>query len=342
MRNVQRAWCAERTPYAEDDRDNGMQVNQIPIVDVAHFDGRPDALGHEIGLASRDIGFFCITGHGVAPSLIDAVFAQSRLFFVQESAAKDALSIRHSPHNRGYVALGEERLDASKPGDVKAAFNIGLDLASDHPDVLAGKPFRGANVWPDEAASPNFRATMLTYFEACHALGMRLHRALAHDLGVAENFFDDKLDQPLATLRLLHYPPRPERFEPGQIGAGEHTDYGNITLLATDDAGGLEVRTRSGEWISPPATPGAMICNIGDCLMRWTNDVYVSTPHRVVNPVGRERYSIAFFLDPNPDAVVECLPSCVTAERPARYLPTTGAAYLKLRLDATYSHREKA
>ena len=320
----------------------GAVDGRIPVINIAAFDGDNARLGAALGQAARDMGFFCITGHGVAPSLIDAAFAQSKRFFAQEIATKDALSIRHSPHNRGYVALGEERLDASKPGDVKAAFNIGLDLPPDHPEVLAGKPFRGVNVWPDSTTLPDFRATMLRYFAACHALGMRLHRALAHDLGVAENFFDDKLDQPLATLRLLHYPARPERFEPGQIGAGEHTDYGNITLLATDDAGGLRVRTRCGEWISPPTIPGALICNIGDCLMRCTNDVYVSTPHRVVNPVGRERYSIAFFLDPNPDAVVECLPSCVTTERPARYAPTTGAAYLKSRLDATYLHRESS
>lgn len=317
-------------------------MSQIPVFNLSDFEQRLDALGHDIGLTARDMGFFCITGHGIAQSQMDAVFAQSKLFFAQDLTAKDALSIRHSPHNRGYVALGEERLDASKPGDVKAAFNIGLDMPPDHAEVLAGMPFRGLNVWPAATALPDFRATMLAYFGACHALGMQLHRALAHDLGVAENFFDDKLDQPLATLRLLHYPPRPERFEPGQIGAGEHTDYGNITLLATDDTGGLEVRTRSGEWISPPTIPGALICNIGDCLMRWTNDVYASTLHRVVNPIGRERYSIAFFLDPNPDAVVDCLPSCVSAERPARYAPTTGAAYLKSRLDATYSHREKA
>ena len=315
-------------------------MNSIPVIDVSSY-STTSALGAALGHAARDMGFFCVTGHGVAPSLIDAVFAQSKQFFAQDLPAKQALSIRYSPHNRGYVALGEERLDATKPGDVKAAFNIGLDMPPDHPEVLAGKPLRGVNVWPDARALPEFKATMLAYFDACHALGMRLHRALAHDLGVAENFFDDQLDQPLATLRLLHYPPRPERFEPGQIGAGEHTDYGNITLLATDDAGGLEVRTRSGDWISPPTIPGALICNIGDCLMRWTNDVYVSTPHRVLNPMGRERYSIAFFLDPNPDAVVACLPSCVTAERPARYAPTTGAAYLKSRLDATYSHREK-
>lgn len=318
----------------------GAVDGNIPVVNVAAFDGDAAGLGAALGRAARDMGFFCVTSHCVAPSLINEVFVQSTQFFAQDLAAKDALSIRHSPHNRGYVALGEERLDASKLGDVKAAFNIGLNLPPDHPDVLTGKRFRGVNVWPDATVLPGFRATMLAYFEACHALGMRLHRSLAHDLGVAENFFDDKLDQPLATLRLLHYPPRPERFEPGQLGAGEHTDYGNITLLATDDAGGLEVRARSGDWISPPTIPGALICNIGDCLMRWTNDVYVSTPHRVVNPIGRERYSIAFFLDPNPDAVVACLPSCVTAERSPRYAPITGAAYLKSRLDATYSHRE--
>ena len=96
----------------------------------------------------------------------------------------------------------------------------------------------------------------------------------------------------MATLRLLHYPASSSE---GEIGAGEHTDYGNITLLATDDVGGLEVRTRSGDWIAAPPIPDAFVVNIGDCLMRWTNDVYVSTPHRVVNRSGRERYSIAFF-----------------------------------------------
>ncbi len=314
----------------------------IPCIDVSDLATRAlPALGESLGHAARDTGFFCITGHGISPSLVRRVFAQSVGLFSLDAGAKAAMSIKGNSSNRGYVALGEERLDAAKPGDVKEAFNIGWDLPPDHPDVIAGKPFRGVNVWLDARSFPNFRSTMLTYFDACHQLGMQLHRALAHDLGVAENFFDDKLDQPLATLRLLHYPPRPDRFEPGQIGAGEHNDYGNITLLATDDAGGLEVRTRDGQWISPPSIPGALICNIGDCLMRWTNDVYVSTPHRVVNPVGRERYSVAFFLDPNPDAIVACLPSCRSADKPAKYPVTTGAAYLKERLDATYAHREK-
>ena len=317
-------------------------MNRIPVIDLATLSGDHALIGAALGDAARGTGFFALTGHDIPAAQIKAAFAQSKTFFASSVEAKAKLSIARSGNNRGYIALGEERLNASKPGDVKEAFNIGWDLAADHPFVVSRQPFRDVNAWPDADTLPEFRKTMLEYFNACHLLGIQLHWALAHDLGVAEGFFDDSLDMPLATLRLLHYPPRPERFEPGQIGAGEHTDYGNITLLATDDAGGLEVRTRSGEWISQPTIPGALICNIGDCLMRWTNDVYVSTPHRVLNPVGRERYSIAFFLDPNPDAVVECLPSCVTTERPARYAPTTGAAYLKSRLDATYSRREKA
>ena len=261
--------------------------DEIPVFDLASFGTDYARLGAALGRAARDTGFFCVTHHGIDTALIAQVFAQSTRFFSQNSTDKSALSIKHTGNNRGYVALGEERLDSAKPGDIKEAFNIGWDLPSDHPEVVAGKPLRGANVWPVAESLPDFRATMLAYFDACHHLGMQLHRALAHDLDVAENFFDNKLDQPLATLRLLHYPPRPDHFEPGQIGAGEHTDYGNVTLLATDDAGGLEVRTGDGQWMAPPNIPGALICNIGDCLMRWTNEVYVSTPHRVVNPVGR-------------------------------------------------------
>jgi isopenicillin N synthase-like dioxygenase len=201
--------------------------------------------------------------------------------------------------------------------------------------VLGGRPFRGVNLWPP---IPGFRATVLAYYDAAWALGRHLHRAVAVDLGLDPDYFEEKLDRPLATLRLLHYPPRPASPAPDELGAGEHTDYGNLTLLLTDEVGGLEVRRRDGEWLSVPFAPGALICNIGDCLMRWTNDVYVSTPHRVVSPPGRERYSIAFFLDANPDAVVECLKTCRGAGE--RYPPIAAADYLRARLDATYAPRQ--
>ena len=225
----------------------------------------------------------------------------------------------------------------SRPGDAKEAFNIGRELAPDDPDLLAGVPFHGPNQWP---ASTRFQGTMLDYFAAQLALCRRLHQAFAIDLGLDPDFFAPAIDRPLAVLRLLHYPPHPGQFDGTQYGAGPHTDYGNVTTLAQDDAGGLEVRERDGTWIDATPIPGTLVCNIGDCLMRWSNDTYVSTPHRVVNRSGRKRYSVVFFCDPNADARVECLPTCVAADRPTRYPPITGAAYLQERLDATYTYRQ--
>jgi isopenicillin N synthase-like dioxygenase len=281
----------------------------IPVIDVGPlYDGGASgaaSVALAIGRACRETGFFYAAGHRVSPELLADGFAAAQKLFALPADQKARVSIMQSPHNRGYVGLLGEALDPSKPPDLKEAFNIGLDLAADDPQVLAGLPFRGVNLWPEPAG---FRAAMLAYYDAVWTLGRRLHRAFALDLGLPEAYFDDKLDRPMATLRLLHYPARPPAVAAGQLGAGEHTDYGNLTLLATDAAGGLEVRTRGGDWIAAPSIEGAFVCNIGDCLMRWTNDVYVSTPHRVVSPPGRERYSIAFFLDPNPDAVVAVLP----------------------------------
>ena len=315
---------------------SGM-TESLPIIDLTPCHGGDQAalaaLAKAVGRAAREVGFFYLTGHDIDRAFIAHVFAAAALFFALPPEAKDKLSIRRSPHNRGYVAIKGESLDPSKPADLKEAFNIGLDLPAKDPRVLAGEPFRGVNLWPD---LPGWRDAMLAYFDAVWATGRLLHRAIAVDLGMPPTFFEDKLDQPMATLRLLHYPPQPPAADQGQIGAGEHTDYGNVTLLMTDEVGGLEVRRRDGTWLAAPVRPGSFICNIGDCLMRWTNDVYVSTPHRVVNRGGRERYSIAFFLDPNPDAVVAALPTCVSADRPAKYPPVTGADYLRSRLDATY------
>jgi isopenicillin N synthase-like dioxygenase len=309
----------------------------LPIIDLAALrEARPGALERlaaELGAAAREVGFFYLVGHGVDRALVARVFELSAAFFARPIGEKAELAISRSPHNRGYVAMKGESLDPTKPADLKEAFNIGLDLSSEDSRVKAGEPFRGVNVWP---SMPGWREAMLAYFDAVWRAGRFLHRGIAGDLGLPETFFEDKLDQPMATLRLLHYPPQPPVADAGQIGAGEHTDYGNHTLLMTDEVGGLEVRRRDGTWLAAPKLADAFVCNIGDCLMRWTNDVYVSTPHRVVNRGGRERYSVAFFLDPNPDASIACLPTCVSAERPARYAPTTGAAYLRGRLDATY------
>lgn len=316
--------------------------HELPVVDVSGLLGGSAAdsarIADEIGRACRTVGFFYVTGHGVPDRLIAAIFAEAERFFALPATEKSRVAIERIGNNRGYAGLGTEALDPTRPADLKEAFNIGLDLPFDHPDILGGVPFRGLNGWPD---LPGFRDTLVAYFEACQGLGARLHRAFAIDLGLPPDHFAASIDRPMSTLRLLHYPPHPADARPGQFGAGEHTDYGNITLLMTDAVGGLQVKRRDGGWIDAPVIPGAYVVNIGDCLMRWTNDVYVSTPHRVLNAGGRERTSIAYFLDPNPDAVVAALPGTVPDGDGPRYPPVTAADYLKGRLDATYAHRRQ-
>src|ERR1700722_9484140 len=310
-------------------------MDVLPIIDLGSSGGADGAslarIVAEVGAACRDVGFFYVVNHGIDPRLIAKAFTQSHDFFALPVADKRKLAIETIGGNRGYSGLLHEALDPARGPDMKEAFNVGLELAADDPDLLAGKPFRSLNAWP---GLPDFRETLLSYYDTCAALGARLHRAFAGDLRLSRDFFDDKFDRPMATLRLLHYPASP-RTAAAPTGAGEHTDYGNLTLLATDDVGGLEVRTRARKWIEAPVVPGAFIVNIGDCLMRWTNDVYVSTPHRVVNRSARERYSIAFFYDPNPDAVVETIPSCVGEGEVGRYPPILAADYLTMRLDAS-------
>jgi isopenicillin N synthase-like dioxygenase len=322
--------AASRDGFREEEN-----VADIPIINVEGLlDGGAGEAGvvRSIGRACRQIGFFYVSGHGIPQSTVDAVFKHAGDFFAAEPSVKQAVRYTGTSGNRGWVPLGGETLDPGTAPDLKECFNIGLELAEDDPELVAGKPFRHRNPWP---ALAGFRAAMLDYFDRAHRLGRELHRAFALDLGVDRSFFDDKLDRPMAVLRLLRYPGDALPVAPDQMGAGEHTDYGNLTLLATDGVRGLAVRTRAGAWIEAPTVPGALLCNIGDCLMRWTNDTYVSTPHRVVSPRGRDRYSVAFFLDPNPDSLVACLPSCVT-DGAAKYPPVLAADYLRSRLELTY------
>lgn len=290
----------------------------FPVIDWSREDR-----AKQIGTAARDTGFFLLDNHGVAAPLIADVFTQAATFFALPDAEKMALAI--GADNRGWAAEGTEQLDPSGAPDRKEAFNTGLDLAPDDPRVLRGEPFRGVNKWPD---LPGFSDTLRRYFDVVHALGVEVMGAIAQDLALPKAYFDDSFDAPIATLRLLSYP----AAQPGQeIGAGAHSDYGALTFLLTDGVPGLQVKPRNSDWMDVPHVPGTYIVNIGDCLMRWSNDVYVSTPHRVLPPPAA-RLSVAFFLDPNPDAVIAALPGTGAP----RYPETTGADYLRSRLEATY------
>ena len=306
--------------------------DSLPVIDLGDLRSGHEAglrrIAGEIGAACRGPGFFYVVNHGVPAALVADAFAKSRAFFAEPLEAKLDIAMEKVGGNRGYSGFMREALDPRRGFDAKEAFNVGLEMAPDDAS-LRTEPFRALNAWP---RTPGFRETALAYFDACLALGADLHRAFALDLGLAQDHFAADLSRPMATLRLLRYPPEPA----GEIGAGEHTDYGNITLLAVDGVGGLEVRRRDGVWIDAPAVPGAFIVNIGDCLMRWTNDIYVSTPHRVVSRGAGERYSLAYFLDPNPFAKVEAILSCVPAGAAPKYAPILAHDHLMNRLRATY------
>lgn len=305
----------------------------IPVLDWQEFEADRAGFLAALGAAVRGPGFFLLQNHTVPADLRARVFEMADAFFALPEGTKKKLSILNTPHFRGWAAQGDESLDdTSAAVDRKESFNIGLDLAPDDPRVLRGEPFRGVNIWPEV---PGFRDTMLAYFKAALALGVDIHRAFAADLALEGEHFTPAFQDPLAALRLLHYPPG--TGAPDEIGAGAHTDYGAITLLMTDGEGGLQVQPRGGGWIDVPHIEGAYVVNIGDCLMRWTNDIYKSTPHRVLPP-KRQRRSVAFFVEAHPDTIIAALPGTGTP----KYPPVRAADYLQSRLDATYAPKEQA
>ncbi|WP_371156266.1 isopenicillin N synthase family dioxygenase [Jannaschia sp. 2305UL9-9] len=301
----------------------------IPVLDWTRHHSDPEGFTADLGDAVRDTGFFLLSNPQVPSDLRDGVLRQAGALFDLPEADKQAISILNTPHFRGWGKPGDESLDETQPEvDTKQTFNIGFDIAPDDPRL--GEPFRGLNQWPD---LPGFRDTMLAYYDAAQAQGIAILSHLARDLGLASDHFAPLFQAPLSALRLLHYPPA--TGAQGEIGAGAHTDYGAITLLMTDGEPGLQVRPRGGDWMDVPHVPGAYVVNIGDCLMRWTNDIYVSTPHRVLPP-KHQRRSVAFFVEANPDAMVAALPG--TGE--PKYPPIRAADYLQSRLDATYAPKE--
>lgn len=317
-------------------------MNTLPLIDIAPLYGTDSAawrdVATQIDTACRDWGFFYITGHGIPPERIDALLAAAKAFFALPEAEKLKIDITRTAHHRGYGAIATEQLDPSRPSDLKETFDMGFHMAADHPEVLAGKPLRGPNRHPD---LPGWAALMEQHYADMQALAQTLLRAIALALGIERDFFDARFAEPISVFRMIHYPPRHTARSADQPGAGAHTDYGCVTLLYQDDAGGLQVRNVHGEWIDAPPIPGSFVVNIGDMMARWSNDRYTSTPHRVISPLGVHRYSMPFFAEPHPDTEISCLPNCSSADNPPKYPPVTSAEYLLSRFADTYAYRRE-
>ncbi len=304
----------------------------LPVFDAAALDRGDNAAA--LRAACEGIGFFYLSGAAVSEPLLAAAVAQMHAFFAQPLEQRLAVSLQHSRCNRGYEPLQAQRLEAGAPPDLKEGFYVGNDLAEDHPNVRAGLFNQGPNQWP--GGLPAFRPAMQAYFTALTTVTVRLMQAMARSLDLPAHHFDAFCREPMAVLRLLHYPPQPPNPQPGEKGCGAHTDWGCLTLLWQDAAGGLQVQV-GGEWLDAPPVPGTFVVNIGDMFARWTNDRYRSTLHRVVNRSGRDRYSMPFFFEGNPQHTVSVLPGCVAAGEAPRYAPTTVSGHLQAMYRATYA-----
>ncbi len=315
-------------------------MHTLPIIDIAPLYSADEAawpaVAEQIDRACRQWGFFYITGHPISAERINALLAAAKQFFARPAADKLQIDITQTAHHRGYGAIATEQLDPSKPSDLKETFDMGFHMPSEHPEVLAGKPLRGPNRHPDLAG---WSELMEQHYIDMQELAKTLMRAMTLALGIERDFFDRRFHEPISVLRMIHYPPRHTASSAEQQGAGAHTDYGCITLLYQDDAGGLQVRNRDGEWLDAPPIADSFVVNIGDMLARWSNDRYTSTPHRVISPLGVDRYAMPFFAEPHPDTEISCLPNCSDAANPAKYPSVTSAEYLLARFADTYAYR---
>ena len=308
--------------------------DEVPVLDLAEWlgGGSPADLVSALKAACTNTGFFYVTGHGVPQSVIDDAFEASRRYFAipEEDRLDDVIDLRT---RRGYVPFGRAKQKNFDP-DLKESFDFGVDLPPDDPDVVAGRPMHAPNRWP--AKAPWLKDAAQTYHTHLRHLGAHLLRLFALSLDEPEDFFVQWTHKPIVGTRLFHYPPQPVT-EGAVLGAAPHTDYGMITILAQDPIGGLELRRRDGEWVAAPWIEGSFVVNLGDLLKMWTNDVYVSNLHRVVNRTGRERYSIPTFVNLDFDTPVACLPSCLAEGATPKYAPTTAGEYLVGRFRAVYS-----
>jgi isopenicillin N synthase-like dioxygenase len=310
------------------------QASSIPIIDLApSFTSDEQAIERvaaEIRTASRDTGFFYVSNHGVPQEFVERAFAEASRFFDRETEWK--MRLRKLPGTNGYEPLETQRLDNASPADLKESFNFAAAGAPGAPDATR-------NLWPGDL--PGFQAGLDAYYRAMLKLGLHLSRLIARSLSLPAGFFDEALTYPSAPLRLLRYPAQPADAQFNQLGAGAHTDWGWITLLAQDECGGLEVETAAGDWIRAEPVPGTFVINLGDLVARWTNGLYHSNMHRVMNNrAQRDRHSIVLFYNPEYKTRIECLPTCLAPGDVALHPPCTAGEHLAQRYNDSRKHLE--
>jgi isopenicillin N synthase-like dioxygenase len=323
--------------------------NAIPTIDLSPLQNGSDSdrrkVAHQIDEACTDIGFFLVEGHGVPQDLITTARQRAIDFFALPDAEKMKVERPPAKISRGYNSVGDRSLSYSMgevaPPDIQEAFAFGPE-GSERLASLVNKTvgqMYAPNIWPQRPR--DFKDVMLSYHVAMSGLASRVLSAMAVALGENENYFVDKFDRHVSVGRIIRYPAVKEPPLPGQLRAGGHTDYGCITFVRGDDTpGGLQVKPRKGDWVDVHIPPHAFVCNIGDMMMRWSNDRWVSTFHRVAVPppdaAPSDRISLVYFTNPNPDTLVRCFESCVGSGEKYPAI-TSGEYYLGKLMKAGHS-----
>ena len=315
-----------------------LDARELPVIDMARLDTDEAAIARELDAIFRGTGFCYVRNIGVEDRLVQDLFAASRKFHAQPDAAKRALAMNDA--HRGYMAPNSSVIVTSSVAEVKQpnySESLMIMHEVDPADSRYGQPLHGPNQWPD---LPGFREAVIAYETAMRRFCLRLLRPMAIALGLEPDWFLPHFDFPTTFLRLLHYPPQPPDSPDDAFGSAPHTDYGFLTILCQDNAGGLEVRRADGTWLKAPPIPGTWVVNVADMLSRWTNGRWQSTPHRVKNLSGGDRFSCPYFFDSSMDSIVQCVPTCTGAAHPAKFPPVRYGDYLMERLDKNYKYRQ--
>jgi isopenicillin N synthase-like dioxygenase len=315
-----------------------MATTAIPVIDMATLHegtvGGARHVGRQLLDAAETVGFFYVRNHGIPQDLIARTDAVARRFFSLPFETKQEVKV--APWHRGYIKVGEAKMHDNAKIDLKESFIWGGEVHPDDAKTEAVNNLRGPNQWPGSV--PEMRPTLNEYFDAANQCGRVLFRAFAANLGLDLDHFTQQFDRPITRGALVFYPPQPPDVGDDQFGVAAHTDYGCLTLVCQDPIGGLQVQGRNGEWVIAHPVADTLVINIGDLMARWTNNQFKSTPHRVINRSGRERLSIAVFVDPDYETTV--VPVCRDGALPL-YAPVTCGDYIVSRFDASFAYRNK-
>ncbi|KIW62937.1 hypothetical protein PV04_09824 [Phialophora macrospora] len=319
----------------------------IPQIDFRDMHGSSverKRLADQVGSAFKECGFLYACNHGISEELQARVLDVMREFFALPQEEKMKIHINHSSEIKGYECLLETKLDTTTRGDLKEALNFGEDPTEPEQNCPPGfdlsyYPGNGTvpiNQWP--AKPENFRSVMYQYHAAVMAFSRQLLHIIALALDVEEEYFDKLTEFPMAGLRPLYYPPQELASD---IGIGAHADYSWFTVVnQLTDCPALEVLNANGHWVGAPPLKNTLVVNVGDFLERATNEVFVSTVHRVVNKTpGAERYSIPLFFSPSHNAMIDVIPTCWDENRPKMSEPILAGKWQRERLyRSRYKH----